>query len=141
VQYPHETLKMPDALPRPHQARARSGDRPLALHGVQPLRARLPQRVHRVEGIKREGEKKKSVSEYVLDFTTCSLCGSCIEACPSDAIEFSKDYNVVSLDREDFSHMDLVRQLAGEREAWAQHPGQPAAPVAQPAPTAPVPVP
>jgi NADH-quinone oxidoreductase subunit I len=35
-----------------------------------------------VEGLKREGEKKKSVTEFKLNFTKCSLCGSCVEACP-----------------------------------------------------------
>jgi NADH-quinone oxidoreductase subunit I len=58
--------------------------------------APAPATASTVDGLKKEGEKKKSVSKYKLDFTTCSLCGSCVEACPSDAIEFSKDYNVVS---------------------------------------------
>jgi NADH-quinone oxidoreductase subunit I len=141
VQYPHETLKMPDRFRGhiklvldPVTGRSRCTACNLCVRAC-------PSDCISVEGMKREGEKKKSVSEYVLDFTTCSLCGSCIESCPSDAIEFSKQYNVVSLHREDFSHMDLVRQLDGEREAWArEHPGQPAAPVAAPAPTAPAPV-
>jgi NADH-quinone oxidoreductase subunit I len=140
VQYPHETLKMPDRFRGhiklvldPVTGRSRCTACNLCVRAC-------PSECITVEGIKREGEKKKSVSEYFLDFTTCSLCGSCIEACPSDAITFSKQYNVVSLKREDFSHMDLVRQLDGEREAWArEHPGQPAAPAAAPASATPAP--
>ncbi len=62
-----------------------------------------------VEGIKREGEKKKSVTEFELDFTRCSLCGSCVEVCPSDALEFSKDYNLASTSKDEFVKIDLVR--------------------------------
>ncbi len=47
VQYPHETLKMPGALPRPHQTGPGPGDRQVALHRLQSLRARLPERLHR----------------------------------------------------------------------------------------------
>lgn len=150
VQYPHETLKMP--------ARFR-GHVKLVLDPVTGktrctacnlcVRA-CPSDCIEVDGIKREGEKKKSVTEYVVDFTTCSLCGSCVEACPSDAIEYSKDYNVVSLHREDFTHMDLVKRLEDETKVWAQTHSEAAAaaaapatqptPAAAPTPAAPPPV-
>ncbi len=65
-----------------------------------------------VDGAKREGEKKKSVTVYQLDFTKCSLCGSCIEACASDAIRFSKDYNLASISKEEYQY-DLVKRAAG----------------------------
>ena len=64
----------------------------------------------------------------MLDFTTCSLCGSCVEACPSGAIEFSKDYNVVSRNRDDFSKMDLFQKVEAEAAQWSRtHPAPPAA--------------
>ena len=80
-----------------------------------------------MDGAKLEGQKTKSVTEYLLNFTTCSLCGACIEACPFDAIQFSKVYNVVSLSRDDFSRMDMVKQLAERRQVWAQTQPPPAA--------------
>jgi len=54
-------------------------------------------------------ENKKSVTEYGLDFTNCSLCGACIEACPSYAIHFSRAYNLASTDKGDF-HYDLMKR-------------------------------
>jgi len=62
------------------------------------------------------------VTAYKLNFTTCSLCGSCIEACPFDAIQFSKVYNVVGTSRSDFDHMDLVKQFEEKRQSWTPPP-------------------
>ena len=47
---------------------------------------------------------------YRLDFTTCSLCGACVEVCPVDAIRFSRDYNLAGRKREDFQ-MDLLKNM------------------------------
>ena len=66
--------------------------------------------IKQVEGEKREGEKKKTVTTYILDFTTCSQCGLCVETCPVDALAFSDDYNTVGVQREDFC-WDLVREF------------------------------
>ena len=57
----------------------------------------------------------------------CVSCGACVKACPFDAIQFSKVYNVVSLSRDDFSRMDMVKQLAARRQVWAQTQPPPAA--------------
>jgi len=144
VQYPHETLKMADRF-RGHIKLVLDPETGKSRCTACNLCVRAcPSGCIEVEGMKREGEKKKSVTEYNLDFTTCSLCGSCIEACPSDAIEFSKDYNKVSLNRADFDHMDLVKKLEAEAKVWAEtHPSTSAAPAeANPvAPTAPEPKP
>ena len=135
VQYPHQTLKMPDRFRGhiklvldPETGKARCTACNLCVKAC-------PSSCIELDGIKREGEKKKSVTEYHLDFTTCSLCGSCVEACPSDAIEYSKDYNKVSFNREDFGHMDLVKKLEAEAKVWAETHPHPLAPaVAAPAP-------
>jgi NADH-quinone oxidoreductase subunit I len=55
-------------------------------------------------------KKKKVLIKYDLDFTTCSLCGQCVESCNFGAIEFSKDYNLASSRKEDF-HFDLLKRL------------------------------
>ena len=64
-----------------------------------------------VDGLKREGEKKKSVTEFKLDFTKCSLCGSCVEVCPVDALAFSKEYNLASTSKEAFGQIDLYKRV------------------------------
>ena len=63
-----------------------------------------------VAGEKPEGAKKKVVTKYILDFTKCSLCGSCVDSCNFNAIQYSKDYNLVSTRKEDFI-FDLVKRL------------------------------
>lgn len=63
--------------------------------------------IKKVEGEKREGEKRKRATTYILDFTTCSQCGICVESCPSNALGFSGDFNIAGFRREDF-YFDLV---------------------------------
>jgi NADH-quinone oxidoreductase subunit I len=61
-------------------------------------------------GEKPEGSKKKVLTSYTLDFTTCSLCGSCVESCNFDALQFSNEYNLASTRKEDFI-IDLLKRL------------------------------
>ena len=60
--------------------------------------------IKKVEGEKREGEKKKTLTAYILNFSHCSQCGICVEVCPTDALAFSADYNPVGLTREDLHY-------------------------------------
>lgn len=63
-----------------------------------------------LKGEKPEGAKKKVLTSYVLDFTTCSLCGTCVESCNFNAISYSKDFNLASTRKEDFV-FDLLKRL------------------------------
>jgi NADH-quinone oxidoreductase subunit I len=63
----------------------------------------------KVEGEKKEGEKKKTATSYILDFTTCSQCGICVEICPVDALAFSAEYNRAVYSREECC-FDLVKE-------------------------------
>ncbi len=65
--------------------------------------------IKRIDGEKKEGEKKKTLTAYILDFTTCSQCGICVEICPVDALAFSADFNPAGYSREDF-HYDLLKE-------------------------------
>jgi len=67
-----------------------------------------------VEGAKVEGSKQKVLSRYTLDFTTCSLCGLCVEVCPTDALEFSKEYNLAGFKQEEFV-FDLLKRVEDKR--------------------------
>jgi NADH-quinone oxidoreductase subunit I len=88
-----------------------------------------------VEGVKREGEKRRAVVEYRLDFTKCSLCAACVEACNTDAIRFSKDYNLAGTSKDAFV-MDLLKRLETQhpQAAVPAGPGQPPAVAAPAAP-------
>ena len=138
VQYPHDTLPMPPRF-RGHIQLVFDAETGRAKCTACGLCAKAcPSGCIELDGLKREGDKRKSVSKYVLDFTKCSLCGSCVEICASDAVEFSKDYNVVALNRENFEHIDLYAKVAAKEKAWAETHPQPVAPPAVAAPVAPV---
>ena len=63
-----------------------------------------------LDGKKNEGGKGKVLTSYVLDFTKCSLCGSCVESCNFNALRYSKVYNLASFDKNDFI-IDLMKRL------------------------------
>jgi NADH-quinone oxidoreductase subunit I len=116
VQYPHESLKMPERF-RGHIELVRDPETGKALCFACKLCERAcPSDCITVEGAKLDGAKKKSVTNYILDFTKCSLCGSCVEACRDGAIRYSHDYNLASTKKEDYI-MDLFKRLEDERLA------------------------
>jgi NADH-quinone oxidoreductase subunit I len=114
VQYPHQTLKMPLRY-RGHielVGNPASG-RPLCFVCKLCERA-CPSDCISVEGVKLEGEKRRSVTSYKLNFTTCSLCGACVEVCREGAIRFSRDYNLAGLTKDEFV-LDLVQRLQAQQ--------------------------
>lgn len=52
----------------------------------------------------------RNPAEYHYDFTYCSLCACCVEACPVDSIKFSNELYLAGTRREDFN-MDLLARL------------------------------
>jgi NADH-quinone oxidoreductase subunit I len=111
VHYPHETLTLPKRY-RGHIILVRDPVTGKSLCvACKSCEKACPSDCIVVEGIKREGEKKKSVTDFKLNFTTCSLCGSCVEACPTEAIQFSRQYNLASTRKDVFYQIDLVSQL------------------------------
>jgi NADH-quinone oxidoreductase chain I len=67
-----------------------------------------------VIGETREGVKGKVLTSYRLDFTKCSLCGICVEVCPTSALCFSHEYELAGFSREEY-HYDLLKRLEVER--------------------------
>lgn len=113
VQYPHESLKMPKRF-RGHIELVRNPETGKAVCFACKLCERAcPSDCITVDGAKLDGAKKKSVTQYVLDFTKCSLCGSCVEACRDGAIRFSREFNLASTSKEEFI-MDLFQRLENE---------------------------
>jgi NADH-quinone oxidoreductase subunit I len=111
VRYPHESLKMPKRY-RGHivLVRDQATGKSLCI-ACKSCEKACPSDCIVVDGIKREGEKRKSVTEFKLDFTKCSLCGSCVEVCPVDALKFSKEYNLASTSKEAFGQIDLYQRV------------------------------
>ena len=116
VRYPHQSLKMSTRF-RGHIELVRDPEtgKPLCFACKLCERA-CPSDCISVEGAKLEGAKKRSVSGYRLDFTKCSLCGSCVEACRDGAIRFSREYNRVTLNKDELV-MDLFKKLEEEAKA------------------------
>lgn len=111
VHYPHESLKMAKRY-RGHIVLVRDAATGKSVCiACKSCEKACPSDCIVVDGIKREGDKKKSVTDFKLDFTRCSLCGSCVEVCPVDALEFSKAYNLASMSKEAFYQIDLVQQV------------------------------
>jgi NADH-quinone oxidoreductase subunit I len=134
VRYPHETLPIParfrghiELVLDPETGRAKC-------YACRLCERACPSDCILVEGAKLEGTKKKTVTVYQLDFTKCSLCGACVEACRDGAIRFSRDYNLAGLSKEAFI-MDLFAKLQAEAQAAGTPPAGPA-PKQTPQPTA-----
>lgn len=110
VQYPYETIKM-SARYRGHIELVRDDATGLPKCIVcMACKRACPSACIDVDGAKAEGATRKSPTLYTLDFTTCSLCGQCVESCNFDAIRFSRDYNLASFSKDDYQ-MDLLKQL------------------------------
>ncbi len=109
VEYPYETLKMPERFRGHIQLIADEEGNPNCIVCMMCQRA-CPSGCISLAGKKEEGQKKKVLTKYILDFTTCSLCGSCVESCNFNALEFSKEYNLASTRKEDYI-IDLKKRL------------------------------
>jgi len=143
VHYPHQTLKIPPRF-RGHIELVKDPSTGRAIcYACKLCERACPSDCITVEGAKLEGAKKRSVSKYILDFTKCSLCGSCVEACNDGAIQFSREYNLAGWKKEDYI-MDLFKRLEDQAKnsgGEAPAPAEPAqaspAPAAEKAPAAP----
>ncbi len=57
-----------------------------------------PQNCFDIEGQKDEKNKMRPVKfDWIME--RCSFCGFCVEACPTKAIRFSKEFRLSTLDR------------------------------------------
>jgi NADH-quinone oxidoreductase chain I len=70
-----------------------------------------PSQLIAVEGTKFPGEKQKRATKYLHEHQYCSLCGLCVEVCPTTALDFSKEYRLAGYSREDciIDHLTLLQ--------------------------------
>jgi NADH-quinone oxidoreductase subunit I len=114
LHYPHESLKM-SARYRGHiQLIGDEEGKPLCVVCGMCEKA-CPSDCISISGEKPEGSKKKVLTSYQLDFTKCSLCGSCVDSCNFGAVEFSREYNLASTRKEDY-HFDLLKRLEESKQ-------------------------
>lgn len=53
-----------------------------------------------------DGKKKKKLDRYIYDLGSCTFCQLCVVNCPTDALEFSNDF-----EQSVFTRSKLVKQL------------------------------
>lgn len=72
-----------------------------------------------VEGLKHPGTKGKRCTRFEVDFALCSLCGLCVDACPTQTLAYSKIYDHVGRHRNGFVY-DLVAPYRASEEAYLE---------------------
>jgi NADH-quinone oxidoreductase subunit I len=109
--YPHEALKMTPRFRGPVELiRDPETGQPHCVVCLMCQKA-CPTGCIDVDGEKPAGAKRKVPTRFILNFTTCSLCGLCVESCKFDALRHSRVYNQASTRKEDFI-MDLLQPKA-----------------------------
>jgi len=79
-----------------------------------------------IEGEKIEGIKRKRATRVEMDFALCSMCGLCIDVCPTDTLEYSRIYDEAGGNRNwRFDLLDEFREreeryIAEQREREAK---------------------
>jgi len=61
-----------------------------------------------------EGGKKRA-TKFINNFSTCSLCSLCIEACPTKTLEHSPEFNLASEDKKMFIY-DFLKEVDERNE-------------------------
>ncbi len=54
----------------------------------------------KIDGDRPEGMKKKRATQFDMDFALCSLCGLCIDVCPTTTLKYSRIYDEAGYQRE-----------------------------------------
>lgn len=75
-----------------------------------------PSGVIRVKGEKTQPKGPKVPVSYIINFSRCSLCGLCVESCPTRTIQFSREYELVGTSGSDCL-LDLLDRCRKQVEA------------------------
>jgi len=113
VSYPYRTLKLPERFRGHIELKADEQGWAKCVVCMACQKA-CPSFCIKVNGYKSAGMPRKVATIYILDFTTCSLCGLCVESCRFDALMFSREYNLASFRKEDYV-MDMLERLRRRR--------------------------
>lgn len=69
-----------------------------------------------VDGERPEGLKRKRATKFEVDYALCSLCGLCLDVCPTETLKYSRIYDVVGYHKDDFVY-DLLEDFRGAEAA------------------------
>jgi NADH-quinone oxidoreductase subunit I len=113
LQYPHEAVKMSPRY-RGHIELIKDEESGFAkCVSCGMCQKGCPSECITIKSKKVPGVKGKVLTAYLLNFTTCSLCGQCVENCKFGAVQFSNDYNLASTNKKDFE-FNLLEKLHPE---------------------------
>lgn len=73
--------------------------------------------------------KDKHIDHFSYQVGACMMCGLCVEACPFDAIEMSRDYELARTDPAELEY-DLLTDVDAYKRKPTPKPAAPAAPAA-----------
>ena len=86
-----------------------------------------PSKLITIEGVK--VGKKKLPTKHYIEYQYCSLCGLCIDSCPTDALKWSDEYRMAGFSRES-CEVDLFARLQHQQRLL----GYPPTPIPEPTP-------
>jgi NADH-quinone oxidoreductase subunit I len=113
LQYPHEAVKMSPRY-RGHIELIKDEESGFAkCVSCGMCQKGCPSECITITSKKVPGVKGKVLTAYLLNFTTCSLCGQCVENCKFGAVKFSNEYNLASTNKKDFE-FNLLEKLHPE---------------------------
>jgi NADH-quinone oxidoreductase subunit I len=72
-----------------------------------------------VVGRANEGLKGKRAEKFEIDFSLCSLCGLCVDVCPTETLTYAKFYDHVGREREGFVY-DLLEPYRADEPAYLE---------------------
>ena len=72
-----------------------------------------------IEGEKHPGMKRKRATLFEVDYSLCSVCGLCIDVCPTDTLTYSKIYDAAGYRRDEFVY-DLLEPYRAGEQAYLQ---------------------
>lgn len=115
VQYPREKLTMSPRY-RGHIELALDPESGTHSCIACEMCARIcPSQLITVKGVKVDA-KKKAPWQYLIEYQYCSLCGLCLESCPTKALKWSNEYRLAGYTRED-SVIDLLVRFQNQQRA------------------------
>jgi NADH-quinone oxidoreductase chain I len=86
-----------------------------------------PSQLITIEGVK--VGKKKLPTKHYIEYQYCSLCGLCVDSCPTDALKWSDEYRMSGFSRES-CEVDLIARLQQQQRML----GYPPTPIPEPTP-------